>query len=285
MEDKYLVFYFNEDKIFKKCFGNENESIEFYEKIGNCDKILFDDEEIMAFLGSEESLTKIMVYKNTMVTNPIDTFFDKIFIINLDRRQDRWAEMNVQLKKFNIKNYERFSAIEPNLMNISEIYFNKSNFFLNFSEKYLTSFVGCKLSHYSIIKIAKERNYKNVLIFEDDALFHENMNNMITNVMNEINKENIYWNMLYLGIHNPLIDEPIFKYLLKLNQGGATHAYAINSNFFDFVLENVLESGIEIDVFYQNNLKNNSCFMTNPVLVTQRPSYSDLLNCFVEYHF
>ena len=40
---------------------------------------------------------------------------DKIYIINLKDRIDRWNDSLVQLNKYNIENYERFDAIRPDL--------------------------------------------------------------------------------------------------------------------------------------------------------------------------
>ena len=70
-----------------------------------------------------------------------------IFYINLNRRVDRCVEIEKQLNGFNLS-FERFSAIEHNMGS-----------------------VGCSKSHISVLKLAKERGYKNVLILEDDFKF------------------------------------------------------------------------------------------------------------------
>jgi GR25 family glycosyltransferase involved in LPS biosynthesis len=74
---------------------------------------------------------------------------DAIFYINLDIRQDRKEEMEEELKRMNLT-AERFSAIPHPPPN---------------------GIVGCGKSHLQVIKIAKERGYKNVLILEDDFVF------------------------------------------------------------------------------------------------------------------
>jgi glycosyl transferase family 25 len=75
-------------------------------------------------------------------------FIDKIFYINLDKRQDRRREIETELEKmqFPLDKIERFCAIECGQ-------------------------IGCIESHLSIIRLAKERNYKNILILEDDFQF------------------------------------------------------------------------------------------------------------------
>ena len=59
----------------------------------------------------------------------INTYFDKIFIINLDKRTDRWNTIVENLKQNNIYNYERISAIQPHptkFKNKPKIYENLS---------------------------------------------------------------------------------------------------------------------------------------------------------------
>lgn len=72
-----------------------------------------------------------------------------IFYINLDRRIDRRELIEKELIKMDlISKAERFPAIEHEI-----------------------GYVGCSYSHLECIKLAKERKYKNILIFEDDFEF------------------------------------------------------------------------------------------------------------------
>jgi GR25 family glycosyltransferase involved in LPS biosynthesis len=72
---------------------------------------------------------------------------DKIFYINLDKREDRKKEIEEELDNMMLP-YERFPAIYNN-----------------------NGPIGCMHSHLSVLKIARDRGYKNVLIFEDDFTF------------------------------------------------------------------------------------------------------------------
>ena len=78
-----------------------------------------------------------------------------IFYINLEKRIDRRIQIEDELTKMGFK-FERFNAIE-----------NTHNG------------LGCCYSHLKIIKTAKERGYKNVLIFEDDFIFEVSKNILI----------------------------------------------------------------------------------------------------------
>ena len=78
---------------------------------------------------------------------PMD-YIDGIFYINLDKRADRRYEIEEELNKMELP-FERFTAIETPGRGI----------------------LGCGYSHLSVFKMAKERKYRNVLIFEDDFYF------------------------------------------------------------------------------------------------------------------
>ena len=73
---------------------------------------------------------------------------DHIFYINLDKRTDRREHMEALLSTYGLE-AERFVAIPRPEQGI----------------------LGCGLSHLAVLKLAKERNYQNVLIFEDDFTF------------------------------------------------------------------------------------------------------------------
>jgi len=227
----------------------------------------------------------------------INTFFNKIFIINLDDRKDRWQQCLDLFKKYNITNYERFSAISPIYKDIPKNYYN--NLIVNQTEWYVTGAVGCKLSHYNIIKIAKDRNYDNFLVLEDDFTieesiddFHQKMNNVIKLLIekqnNNINSDEIKnWDMLYLGGNN--LDKPIQIYncihkALKIN---TTHAYAMNKSIYQKCLDDMLICGTEVDDFYKTHIqKKHNVLCIYPSLMKQRESVSDIFKGSVmKYNF
>uniref|UniRef100_A0A6C0HHG7 Glycosyltransferase n=1 Tax=viral metagenome TaxID=1070528 RepID=A0A6C0HHG7_9ZZZZ len=73
---------------------------------------------------------------------------DHIFYINLAYRQDRRQEIEQELANFGLQ-YERYDAIAtPGCGSI-----------------------GCSYSHLGVLRLARERGYKNVLVFEDDFQF------------------------------------------------------------------------------------------------------------------
>jgi glycosyl transferase family 25 len=75
---------------------------------------------------------------------------DRIFYINLDYREDRREQIEGELDKYGLlENSERF----PGIRIIDQ------------------GILGCTKSHLEVLKLAKERGYKNILILEDDFEF------------------------------------------------------------------------------------------------------------------
>ncbi len=198
-------------------------------------------------------------------------YFDKIFIINLEKRKDRLKHILDQLNKNNIKNFEIFTAIRPNFKDIPKKYYSNIKKFLFKNKNYIIGFVGCKLSHYEVIKIAKERSYKKILILEDDTVFKS---------INIHFPEN--WDMLYLGL-NLKEYEKHSDNLVKIKRGFCTNSYAVHEKMYDIILNNCLDSGIEIDQYYNTLFKKSNCYCIFPQITYQRPDYSDIAGGFRNY--
>jgi GR25 family glycosyltransferase involved in LPS biosynthesis len=124
--------------------------------------------------------------------NPINSYFNKIYCVNLDRRPERWEEASKEFKKFNL-DVERFSAVDGSKMNLSNIKMEVLKM------ESLPGAVGCSLSHRNIIKDAKKNAYDKILIFEDDVVFEDNL---LTRFENEIKSLPEDWDMFYLSANN-----------------------------------------------------------------------------------
>jgi glycosyl transferase family 25 len=196
---------------------------------------------------------------------------DKIFCINLDSRTDRWQESIEEFKKLEIEDeVERISAanIQPGI-------------------------IGCTKSHYECIKLAKERDYKNILVLEDDISFTSEALNVLNNAFDQLDKHALQFEMLYLGANlrgedNRLIDSN----LALISAAKTTHAYIINSSVYDIVLDTYANcqwnDGIDwhysnpdrlnIDIFYMRMIQSRgNTYGVYPSVAEQRSSYSDLM--------
>ena len=181
---------------------------------------------------------------------------DKIFYINLDKRTDRKEEIENELKRMDLT-AERYPAIyTPN-----------------------SGIVGCGYSHLNVLKLAKERGYKNVLIFEDDCIFLENFENEAKKCVDEL--KNVEWDILYFGgeVNNYCVD--VSENLVKVENGGVycCHAYAVNKRFYDVIL-NVNVHHVDIlDIFFLNYSSNSRTYiLSRKLLAIQDSIHSDIKN-------
>ncbi len=198
---------------------------------------------------------------------PNNDLFGGVFYINLDHRTDRREQIEDELNKLGLK-YERFPAIKHHYGN-----------------------VGCGLSHLAILKIAKERNLKNVLIIEDDfqvivepAVFWSEMNKFFDS--------KIEFDML-LPSYNMYKSAPFNDIVRKVLDSQTTSSYIINNHYFDTLI-NVWEHTLPqlectqnliytIDAIWKRLQPEANWYAFNVRLGKQRPSFSDIENSFKDY--
>lgn len=215
----------------------------------------------------------------------------KFYFINLDSRKDRLKSCMQEFKKINLKNVERFSAIKPSMKDIEKCDFiNIDKLWKNKDEKYVIGSSGCKLSHYHVLKkayneIINKQQY--VCVLEDDVSFHENIWNNLNNVIQYTEKNNVDFDILYLGVSlgkNPTKNdyEIINSKLIKLkNKSKTATAILFKKDKLKKILNIIENSNYEIDDVYQNELKNR--YSLYPMMAYQKQSYSDIMNKNVNY--
>lgn len=104
----------------------------------------------------------------------INSYFDKIYLLNLFRRKDRLEKSISKLNTVQI-NYSVFNGTDGSVLN--HIWSKLSNnHFTN------PNYLGCTISHLSIYKDAIENNYQKILIIEDDNLVHKNIQTLFDGI-------------------------------------------------------------------------------------------------------
>ncbi len=98
-----------------------------------------------------------------------------VYIINLDRRPDRWMRITNCLDKMNIQ-YERISAIDANNLprEVNSKYFEFSDSAFS-STALCIGDKACTLSHLSAIEAFLKTDSKYAMILEDDAELASNL--------------------------------------------------------------------------------------------------------------
>lgn len=202
---------------------------------------------------------------------------DHIFYINLDRRTDRKEQIEDELTKMQLP-FERFSAIART-----------------------PGCVGCCYSHLSVIKLAKERGYKNVLIFEDDFTFivskedfERRLNSFFDLYEDKYDVFMLSYN-LRESIDVPLPAEGNYDFQMKqVHFAQTASAYIVNSSYYDKLirlyewafpmLEKTGQHWIYMnDVVWKTLQQTDSWYCMEPRFGIQRESFSDLAGCVMNY--
>lgn len=201
------------------------------------------------------------------MTEPNNELFGGVFYINLDHRTDRREQMEGELNKLGLK-YERFPAI-----------------------RHVHGNVGCGLSHLAVLKIAKARGLKNVLIFEDDfELIVEPK--VFWQEMNKFFDSGIEFDML-LPSYIMYKSAPFNDIVRKVLNSQTTSSYVINNHYYDTLihlweygisnLENTQHSNYCIDMMWKSLQPEGKWYAFIVRLGKQRASFSDIDNGYRDY--
>lgn len=198
--------------------------------------------------------------------NKLNTFFDHIYCINLDKRTDRWKLMNDYFTKNGIT-VTRFSAVDGTKIDVSHLDHKK------LKDKGLGA-VGCSMSHLNIIKDAKENGYDKILIFEDDCIFEPNFIDIAYDVLMDLPDN---WHMIYLaGMKRDAVTDITDK-LQQCTGITTTHCYGVHSSLYDTLIDTILTTTYAVDRLYQVEIHPKyNCYISNKQLVFQTAGYSDV---------
>jgi len=141
---------------------------------------------------------------------------DRVFYINLERRPERRTAVEDELRKVGLlENAERFQAVDTSTFGI----------------------LGCGLSHLAVLKTAKARGYRNVLIVEDDLVF------LVEKEELEQSLRELFDSKLEFGVcmlaYNLVESEPVagHDFLQRVKKAHTAAAYLVAASLFDPLIE------------------------------------------------
>ena len=199
-----------------------------------------------------EECGQVNLFDISIVLNPDTKLkkleWDKIFIINLERRTDRKDQMIKMLNKFCIENYEFVEALDGKDIEISnefeKIKNSKKTKIVN------TGHYGCLLSHIKALELAQKQNLKSVLILEDDVILDEDYYKLIN-----ITKIPNNYDMIYLGGIIPQIKFFPIGWA-KGDEIMGTYAYLVPSHMYSNILKILHEQIFCADITYIEYIQN-----------------------------
>lgn len=183
----------------------------------------------------------------------VNEYFDKVVVINLDRRTDRMEQLVPQLEKLGIQ-YERHSAVDGKELGINPI------------------FAGT-MSH---VEVLKNNRDSRILVLEDDAQFVDNFNEKFEEVMQTLPNDS---DIFYLGALLPKSTgkvTPVNQHWARQVMTTGSQAYCINPARINYFIENLDGYEWYIDIGLRVFAEKYNAYIAQPNLVTQFPSYSDL---------
>jgi len=183
----------------------------------------------------------------------VNEYFDKVVVINLDRRTDRMEQLVPQLEKLGIQ-YERHSAVDGKELGINPI------------------FAGT-MSH---VEVLKNNRDSRILVLEDDAQFIDNFNEKFEEVMQTLPNDS---DIFYLGALLPKSTgkvTPVNQHWARQVMTTGSQAYCINPARVNYFIENLDGYEWYIDIGLRVFAEKYNAYIAQPNLVTQFPSYSDL---------
>ncbi len=183
----------------------------------------------------------------------VNEYFDRVVVINLDRRPDRMDRLGAQLDELGIE-YERFSAIDAKELDVK-------------------GYVAGTMSHVAVLKKYEDQK---ILVLEDDALFCEGFNEKFAEAIEALPNN---WDVFYLGA---LVDPKTGKTIEVNNHwhkqivSTGSHAYCILPYRMKYFIEQLDGYEWYIDIGLRVFAEKYQALIAQPNLVTQFPSYSDL---------
>ncbi|XP_077463352.1 procollagen galactosyltransferase 2 [Stigmatopora argus] len=137
---------------------------------------------------------------------------DDVFLINLKRRLDRRSRM---LKTFSALGLRTTlaAAVDGKALNTSQLQALGIEMLPGYKDPYsgrvLTrGEIGCFLSHHSIWNQVVERGLQKVLVLEDDVRFEPRFKRRLQAIMEEVDKTQLDWDLIYVGRKRMQIAQP-----------------------------------------------------------------------------
>ena len=194
------------------------------------------------------------------------------FFLNLEKRKDRKTRMIAKLSSLSVS-IERVEAIDGQSLSFNDM---PLNFRGDEGEQARINQYATLQSHLKMIKLAKERKYKEVLILEDDVQFCSDFNERLEFALKEVPED---WDILYLGYTPSGFPNPKIKeHIIRNKSDYGCWAMIIKESLYDKIInlyETINQPCDEIIKHYI--LLWHNCYSFIPFLCTVETDYSDII--------
>ncbi len=202
----------------------------------------------------------------------MNTFFDKIFVVNLDRRVDRMESIQKQANELSIT-INRFPAFDGSILTTKP---GKPPY-KGWSTISMGNY-GNVLSQRAIIQKALSNDWESVLILEDDASF--DTKDKIDEYLEAVPKN---WDMIYFGGNHQSPLQRMDMLVGKCTYTLTAHAVGIRNTMYEHILHATRNLNVPIDLSYAELHRTYNAYSSIRNLATQIAGYSDIEERTVDY--
>lgn len=146
--------------------------------------------------------------------------FDRVILINLDRRKDRLQQVMKNLSECNwpFREPERFRAVDASKLDIPPYWFAGGGAF------------GCMRSHQRALEDAIMDGVDSLLVLEDDVVFRPDFGTEVVKFMQNVPTD---WDQLMIGgqLFHDSLREQVAPGVLRVNNCQRTHCYAVRGKY------------------------------------------------------
>lgn len=188
---------------------------------------------------------------------------DKILVINLKERTDRLEHIWEELNRVNMPP-KKVEVIEGIPMD--------------------PGFMGCTKSHLKCLKLAREKQYKNVLILEDDFTIFD-VDEFRHAFSTKITEFGEHWDVIMLSACI-LAKTPYSPFFDKISAAQTCSGYLVNHCFYDTLIQNFEECLVVkgyCDHYWKQLQPISRWFSFCPLLGYQYPNYSNNEKRFINW--
>ena len=191
----------------------------------------------------------------------INNVFPHKVCINLERRPERWEQMQAKFQRCGIEGVERFAAVDG----------QKTIVPANWADS--PGAYGCLRSHLDIITEARKLGWPNVLIFEDDAAFDPQLYEKFKTYFAQVPSD---WDMLHFGANHMAAPFPVSDNVVRIQSANSTFSYALNHTVFDAFIELNNRALTAVDLNNRTLQTDHACYCFTPHLAWVEDLDSDV---------
>ena len=191
----------------------------------------------------------------------INDFLPDKVCINLDRRPERWKQVQLQFALQDLNSVRRFPALDGVTLEVPPGWSDSPGAY------------GCLQSHLAVVREARDNRLSRIWILEDDVVLDSHLNDKFSRYIQQLPSD---WDMLFFGgLHLFVRPQRISDNISRLTHSYSTFAYALKETVYDSFIEINSRSLKPVDVNNVALQQNFNCYCFAPPLAWVDENYSD----------